>query len=322
MKAEIMHRIDTTIEKLKTSFNTFVIDASTECYNETFLREYLINYLSVLKETKVSKNVALVYINIDNIIELNLKYSTETGNEVISNLGFVVKQVISENDLLFKKNGPGFILLVHDCQKNDIREYTSIIQNSVKNSEVFIEPITVSIAVVFLKEIDNSLSPIEKTHKMLEFGQKRINLAPRLGDNSYIDNSTKIEKSSAGNILLVESDDLTKKILKSLLEKNHFTVYAEDDGVSALNLAKKIRFNAIIADRYTIKIDGLTLKRYLNESTINTNSLYILTSQSKNVEVIEKANHINVNYVVKKPIIFEEILGIINRHIDSDEKYL
>ncbi len=322
MKAETLHRIDSTIEKLKNSFNDFLVDSLTGCYNELFMREYLINFLDMLKATKSSSRLVLVYINVDNITELNLRYSSETGDETIANLGFILKQLVDEEDLLIKKSGPGFIVLIHNCVRNDIREFTSLIQNSVKKAEVFIDPITVSTAVVSIMEVKGINDHKEQVDTMMEIGQKRINLTHRLGDNSYIDVNTVLVKESAGNILLVESDPLTMKMIKAALEANHYKVYIREDGSAALEIATKIQFDTIIADRYARKVDGLTLKQHLNESTINMNSLYILTSQNKNVEIIEKANHINVNFVIKKPIIFEELLGIINRHLSGKENYL
>ncbi len=322
MKAETLQRIGLTKEKIKTSFDNFIQDSLTGCYNELFLHEYLVNYFNLLNSTNANRNVVLIYINVDNIVELNSKYSSETGDETLANLSYLLKQIISEEDLLFKKNGPGFILLLHDFQGDNIRDYASQIQNSVKKSEAFIETITVSTAVVCSKELENEPELDDKIDKMFELGQKRINMSHTLGDNSFIDQNTKIEKDFVGNILLIESDQLTLRIIKSFLEKNNFKVYSEDDGVNAVNIAEKIVFDAIIADRYTKKIDGLSIKNYLNESTINMNTLYLLVVQSKNIEIIEKANHLNIDFVLKKPIILEELIGIINRHINLTEKYL
>lgn len=322
MKADTLQRIEMTKDQLKNSFDNFVVDSLTGCYNELFMREYLINYVNLMEETIEMHNLILVYINVDDIVALNLKYSSETGDETIANLGYILKQMIKEEDLLIKKRGPGFIVLLHNCENDSVRVFTDMVQNSVKKAEVFIEPITVSTAIVQYSEVKNINKVKDKVDRMMDIGQRRINLSYRLGDNSYIDEHTVMEKESAGNILLVESDPLTVKIIRSSLEENHYKVFSRNDGIAALEIAEKIKFDAIIADRYTRKIDGLTLKQHLNQSTINMNSLFILTSQNKNIELIEKANHINVNFVLKKPIIFQELLGIMVRHLSGKEKYL
>jgi len=45
------------------------------------------------------------------------------------------------------------------------------------------------------------------------------------------------------------------------------------------------------------------------------NTLYIILVQRKSVEVIRRGNELRVDYIVEKPIIFEEILGFIQREI-------
>lgn len=319
MKPDIIQKIEMTKETIKTSMDSVIKDRITDIYNEVFFKEYLLNYLNILEHEDIKKNVAIMIINVDNMSQLNIKYSNKAGDETIKSLGYLLNQTISENDLLFKRVGPGYILLIHDYKGKNIKDYASTIQNAVKKSDMFIDEITISVSVVFLSEIINELDNKEKVEKLLYLAVSRINLSHKFQDNAFIDQYTVFDRNILGDILVVEPDQLTLNIITSFLEQKNYRVTQARDGVTAVDLAQKKLFYAIIADRYTHKLDGLMIKQHLNESSLNMKTVYILTVQNKDVTIIEKANHLAINFVVSKPIILEEILGIIERSIAGKE---
>jgi diguanylate cyclase (GGDEF)-like protein len=313
MKQSVNQKIEMTKERLKKSLENYTIDKLTGCYNHIFLNEYLVNELDLIDLEKERKpNLVLVYVKIDNIMDINIKYSNTIGNETISNLAYLLKEITDKSEIIFKRTGPNFIILSHDFN-DDLIKYTRNIQNRVKKSEIFIEPITVSSAVIARSEIVESLENEKIAEILLSKGTSRINLSHELGNSSYIDKDTIIEKNIFGNILIAESDPLTLAIMKSYFKESGYEIQAVSNGLDALDLAKKEKFDAIIADRYIKKIDGLTLKKYINESSMNMNTIFLLTVQSKNVDIINKANLIAIDYIFDKPVILEELLGIINR---------
>lgn len=320
MKYEIQQKIEMTKETIKTSMDSFVMDPLTKKYNEIFLQEYLVNYLNIIAHEKQSKNVYLVVLHIDNISKLNIKYSNKIGDETIVNLGYLIHQFQSEDDLLFKSKGPGYILLVHDFKGRNIRQYATQFQTEVKKAEIFIEPISISVAVVRLNEIDDTLPVEKKVSAFITRASQRINLAYEMPDSAYVDRDNIIDRVSLGKILIAESDPLSLAIAKRYFENNQYKVIEASDGVSAVKIASKQLFDAIIVDRYTFKMDGITVKQHLNESTMNMNTIFILTLQNKDVSIINKANLVGIDYVVTKPIIFEEILGLIERDIKKRNK--
>ncbi|XFA98296.1 response regulator [Candidatus Izemoplasma sp. B36] len=295
--------------------DTFILDENTETFNEFFLREYLINFININSLKPSDRNPILMVINIDDISDINARYSNDEGDETIKNLGYLINQVKSDDQLLFKRKGPGYILFLHDFKGKSIKDYASVFQNKVKSSEAFIEAITVSIAVVKFSEIDTEMDVQEKADILISKCNSRINKSSELYSNAYISDDKPVALKSLGKVLVVESDELLLKILKMSLEKQDYQVTAVSDGVTALNSAKKYLYDAIIADRYSHKIDGLRFKQYLNESSINMNTLFIMTVNNKTVNIVEKANLLNINYILEKPIIFEEAYGIISREL-------
>ncbi|MCK5763380.1 MAG: response regulator [Clostridiales bacterium] len=322
MKHKITQKIEMTKERLKKSLDNYITDSLTDCYNHIFLNEYLLNHITLIDFSKNEiPNIVLIYIKIDNILDINIKYSNAIGNETISSLGYLLKEFQTENELLFKNTGPNFVLYCHNFD-GDIKEYAGRIQNVVKKTEIFMEPISISVAIVKLSEINDSLSYEKKANQMINLGIKRTHLTRELGINSFVDETTEIERKFFGNILIVDSDELTLSIMKEYFEFNHYFVTTALDGLTALETSKKNKYDAIIVDRYSKKIDGLTLKKYINESSMNMNSLFLLTVQSKNVDIINKANLISIDFVFDKPVILDEILGVIKRETKKGEREL
>ncbi len=320
MRYDIQQKIDMTKETIKTSMDSFIMDSVTQTYNEIFLKEYLINYLNLLSHQKAEKNIYLVVMHVDNISKINVKYSNKIGDETIVNLGYLLRQIQSEDDLLFKSKGPGYILLIHDFQGPNIKNYVSKFQNEIRKSEIFIEPITISAAVVSLNDIQKDGTVNDIVKRILIKASQRISYAFDMPDNAYCDKDNVVDRVTLGKLLIAESDPLSLTIGKRFFERNQYRVVDANDGVLAVKLANEQLFDAIIVDRYTYKLDGITVKQHLNRSSINMNTIFILTVQNKDVTIIEKANHIGVDYVIAKPIIYEEILGIIEREIKKRMK--
>lgn len=316
MDLPIQSKIETVKELIRSKVDSYIIDPFTNCYNELFLKEYLnfeierIKSMSLLDET-----LFLLYFNIDNLMEINAKHSPEVGDETISNIGYILKQLKHPNDLLIKRNGPGFILFIHQKLKFDIADYTSIIQQEIKKSEIFIEQTTVSVSSVSLKEFDLSLDSDELGVKMLIQGGKRINIVPSMGPNAFLDKDIPTLFSSIGKVLVVDNDPILQKILSQFFSKNAVETVIAKDCVEALSIAKNVPFDAILVEQTLPKMDAYTMKSHLNESSFTMNTLFILITHRKTTEIVQRANELRIDYVVQRPLMFEEILGFIQREI-------
>lgn len=316
MEPDKLSKIEIVKELIRTKMDEYIIDAHTNSYNELFLKEYVIYELTQLKNLGISDEALyLLYFNIDNLMEINAKYSPEAGDETISSIGYIIKQMKSESDLLIKRNGPGFILFIHRSAKFNISDYASKIQQEIKKSDIFIEPTTVSIASVCSKEIGSELDPAEQCYRLLNIGGKRINIVPSMGPNAFLDKDIPTLYTSIGKILVVDSDTITQKILKQFFLRNAVEVVSSPDCVDALSIAKNVPFDAIIVEKTLPKMDAFTMKSKLNESSFTMNTLFVLMTHRKTTEVVQRANELRIDYVVQRPLMFEEILGFIQREI-------
>ena len=60
-------------------------------------------------------------------------------------------------------------------------------------------------------------------------------------------------------------------------------------------------------------MDGFGLKRHLNESKEHANIPFIMVSHNKTLENIKRGNVLDVDLIIEKPIIPEELIGHVKR---------
>jgi two-component system response regulator AtoC len=144
--------------------------------------------------------------------------------------------------------------------------------------------------------------------------KSRLELLYAKGPNSLVNDQTKEENSQHGTILIVDDEQIQRKLLSAYFFKANFLVETAQDGIEALEIAQTKSLDAIIAAKNLPKLDGLSLKNQLNEMAHTANILFILTTYRKTPDTILRANRFNVDHVLEKPLIFEEILGLIGRH--------
>lgn len=315
-KDKLKLKLKSTEDSLQAITEKMTHDPLTGLYNEMFLNEYLSSDLDLsINIEGNTREIELLFISIDNILEINAKYSPEIGDETIVNCSYLLNQIKQEEDILFKRKGPSFILYVHNKATRDIKSYTTTIQNKIRNADVFIENITVSIALVSSQEFPVHEDHVLLTESMLQTGENRIKMVYLKGPSSVIDQQTSIVRSNRGRILIVDHEEINLKLMKAFFVSSNFEIHTAVDGFEAFQIAKDTPIDVMIVNRNIPKLDGITLKQRLNESTFPMNILYFLITYKKTPEMISRSNQIGIDYVLEKPIIYEEILGLISREM-------
>jgi two-component system OmpR family response regulator len=106
--------------------------------------------------------------------------------------------------------------------------------------------------------------------------------------------------------LIVEDDSTTASLLqRSLQQENHATSVARDSA-TALRLAEKYQFDAIILERMSSGLDGLELWRQLRRSD-NSTPVLMLTARDGAPEVASALEHSSDDFLTKPFSTFELI---------------
>lgn len=292
----------------------------TGLYNEKFFIEFL---QSRQKEKDIEYSI--LFIEIDNIISINNEYDKNVGDELISGVAYLIMNYIKEdasriNNLLIKLNAPGFALYIPVTDKQAVRQIAERIRNDIRNAEIFIQPVTVSIGIVFSTEFIETKNEREVTAlALLQQGQARALQARKSGGNSicdYIPDQSR--KKSRGKIVIAEPDELIREVFGDAFEERNIQVFSSKDGRSALKQIETEIPDVIICELNIPQLDGLTLKQRLNSSSRFSSVPFIMLSGHKTDKVIKQAIELNIRHFFSKPLSVMEITGLVENILKFD----
>lgn len=296
-----------------------VKDRLTKCpitglYNE----EFFLNYLDINFNNQI--NSALLLIGIDNMTDINFNYGSEIGNETIKNLSYILINQKQETHQIFKLQGAVFAYCILDTNKDEAIAIAENIRKIVVDSEAFIENITVSIGLLLFDEIKDIVqTPQDFSSSIYNIALNRLKVAKNKGMNmvcseSCIDNYNDNMKKA----LIVDTDNMNLEILKIYLEKEGFKVFIARDGVKALNIIEMEKISIVISELMLPKLDGFLIKEKMSLYSDKTKIPFILMSYQKDIQTVQRAISLNIDYYLKKPYMLIELMGIVKNKIKGE----
>lgn len=287
----------------------------TNLYNQRFMIQHLLNNLDQPLEEK--KTRGLLVIQIDNLIDINKKYGSNKGDETLRNLVHIINRIKSEDTILFKRNGPGIFVYKHSIDEKMLTIFALKLMNNVKESEVFLEPITVSIGIVTIEELNSRYSLEERVNQFIDIALMRLEKAKLKGKGQVVNKNTDKDSYVEGLILLVDEDETNQNLMVKIFERINYQIIIAKDIYHAYEMLEKHNIDIIISEINLSKLDGFRLKQKINASANYKNIPFIIVSHHKNLDVIMRANLLDIYLILQKPIIPEELIGHIKRIRDK-----
>ncbi len=283
----------------------------TGLYNQIILKTQLkLDFPKVLPNNR-ARGFLLVYI--DQLSYLNQKYGKETGDETLRNLTTDLERVLTSTQTMYKQSGPGIIIYENDTTPSELRKTAVRLRNFVADSKAFIEPITISLALATSAELDPQGSIDYQIKQVFFILEKRMKMAKSLEKGAILDSSVLDDDFQEGTILVVDEDEVSLNILSRILKRSNFSVEMANNVEEALVKINQKTISVIISEINLSKMDGFALKRTLNESDTFGKIPFIMVSHNKTLENIERANLLNVDVLLEKPVIPQELLGFVRR---------
>lgn len=311
-KGELAKKLSTLEENLMSTLDRLGRCPITNEYNEFFFKQYLQKNLDLSDQT----NKFALFIDIDQIKEINTSFSKEAGDETLKNVAYVINQNKMSEHLLVKRNGPGFIVFISDETFDQVLKTAERFRNKIVDSRLFIKPITISIAMVRVGELEAFDTDKERLIDLIfAKAEYRLKQATSKGGNHIINEQSTDIDVSAGKILLIDSEDVVFLMLKQALRKENYDTIWAQDGAQALEVLIKNKIDFIICERMIRKIDAFSLKQQINESTDLSSIPFMMVTYHKNKELLIRANQLNIDYIVTKPLIVEEVIGYLRRKL-------
>ena len=285
--------------------------------NEMFFRNYMVREIIGALETET--NSALVFIGLDNIMDINARYGREGGDEALRGVSFLIRNYISADysrvtHYLFKLGSAAFCYYIPDCPVQYALETAEQIRSEVAESSAFLEKLTSSIGVIYMHEYFNeTVPPDEIVNKIIDTGYSRIHTAKKGGGNTICDKTEEDAEFSrlTDPVVIVDPDVKYVELLTSRLKELGFNSKVVNNGNDALRLIKKTRPLAIISETMVPGVNGFAIREsMLSDSTLSSLP-FIFTSHKKNEEYIEKAVHLNILFYYLKPYSISELAGLV-----------
>ena len=283
----------------------------TGLYNQRFMIQHLINNIHQPLEDHYHRVLITIYI--DNLMSINRNHGSEKGDETLRNLTYLIDRIKADDTIAFKQNGPGIFIYKHQVSKEQLKSFMIKLRQAIHDSDLFIEPITVSMSVVKVRELNEKYEKIEKVNQWIELSLMRLEKAKQRGIDQIVDDTNDDQQKTDGMILLVDEDETYQNLMVKIFDRIEYKVLVAKDIYEALELLEKHQIDVIISEINLSKLDGFQLKQKINDSIQFKDIPFVITSHHKNLDVIMRCNLLDVDLVLRKPIIPEELIGYVKR---------
>jgi len=129
----------------------------------------------------------------------------------------------------------------------------------------------------------------------------------------------KPSKIHAPSILIVDDDESTSRLYSIYLEDN-FDVSLTSSGSDAIEWLKQHQVNLIISDIRMPNIDGITLRKYVNQNSKTELIPFIFLSAVREQDIIDKACNLGIDDLLHKPVSKIQLLQSINRVLNRTKQ--
>jgi two-component system, sensor histidine kinase len=116
------------------------------------------------------------------------------------------------------------------------------------------------------------------------------------------------------NILIVDDNKINRMLLKHLIEEINHNTFEADDGDVAVEMVKEKDYDLIFMDMMMPKMNGYLATKYIKEDLKKNTPIYIVSAY-KLEDFPDDWKSIDYNGFLSKPVNFNMITDIINKHI-------
>lgn len=165
-----------------------ITDKLTGLYNRRYFEQIIEQYLKISK--RENKNLAVMYLDLDNFKEINDIYSHKVGDSILEVVSQRLKNVLRGSDIIARFGGDEFVIAVYGFKEiEDIEVIVQKIIDAIKqpvkiDNEVFEISASIGIALYpkdgatvtqLIKNADTAMYKAKREKSMFEFFTEEIN---------------------------------------------------------------------------------------------------------------------------------------------------
>lgn len=170
--------IDMLDAKNKLLTITSITDELTKLYNRRFFWENLEKEHK--RHSRTNSEYSIIMLDIDHFKKINDNYGHSTGDLVLIDVAFTVKNSVRNTDIVARYGGEEFIILLPDTKKENAIIVAQKVLEAIREIPVSFrkEPITASLGIASSREADNPERIIsladERLYKAKNNGRNRV----------------------------------------------------------------------------------------------------------------------------------------------------
>jgi PleD family two-component response regulator len=255
----------------------------------------------------------------ENIAQVEYKYGSREVEALLRGVARTIEEHLPATARAFRLHGATMAVWIPKILVQKAIELCDTIRYRIETSKSFVEPVTVSVGLATLAEVVNIQPELEKiAADMTDLGIRRLRLARRRGGNTVYF-APEEEGEVKTYILIVDDDEMDLEVLKTYLSHEGYAVLTATDGQEALSIVGKEAIDLVITELMVPKLDAYLLKESLLSKTATKDIPVIIISHLKTEISIRRAHRLGITYYLQKPIIVEELLGIV-QHLTQESE--
>ncbi len=289
-------------------------DTVTGLYSEIFYKSFIEEEAALrIAELGDQDHVLGVFGIDENIAQFEYKYGSGEVEALLQGVARAIESNIPHGAMAFRLHGATMAAWIPEIVFQNAIDLFDKIRYEIETSKTFVEPITISIGVATLAEAATTQPDLEKvSSEMTDLGVRRLRLARRKGGNTvYFATAEENESPSMARILIVDDDEVNVDVLKTFLVNQGYSILTAPDGQEALSILQKEIVDLVITELMVPKIDAYLLKESMLSKSATKDIPVIVISHLKTELTIRRAHRLGIIHYLQKPIILEELLGIV-----------
>ena len=297
--------------------------------------ELIYDNVEIRKEISVIRE-SLDVIAKSNKNELNIEISDEVPKYVKTDLTRFSQILINliSNSLKFTKKGVVSIKLQLLNENNNQKIQIQIEDNGIGIPEEYLDKIFEKFVQVDVKLNEQYIGTglgLSIVKRLIDLFNGEISVKSKINVGTvftvkipYIKADSEIvfkqntvlaaKKNKAHfKILIVEDNKINQMVTKKLLDKSEHSCRIAENGLEAIELVEKLKFDLILMDIHMPVLNGFDASKKIRELGITT-PIIALTASDKN-EIINEMAINGINDVLVKPFEIKDLQIIIEKHV-------
>lgn len=311
---EITTRVEMIMRRSGNYKEKLLKDVLTDAYSRYYLNLRIAEELERYRRNGISFSIA--FIDMDQYKSINDQYGHQTGDHILRELVSHLSSNIRKCDSIYRYGGEEFVILLPDTTEENAYMVIDRLRCEFSNEPIFVGGKAIN--VTFSAGIKQVGDVSDSADELINDADHAMYYAKKSGRNKVVIynkalNITNLKKT----ILLVDDENTILRLLKDRLSNVGYKVITAEDGKNAIELANKVRPDAIILDLVLPDIDGFEVCKQIKENRHTCSSKIIMLSKKKQKKNIVKGLYTGADDYITKPFSMSELEARIMKVLNS-----